>query len=100
MLLQLINLMGSFILELHLFPSFRALIVFHQERGMSRPDAEDVIEKMAKYDDFFVNLMMNEELGLQVCSQLTPGVFRGKLTGCCLSFSYSPNRTVAGLKTE
>lgn len=38
-----------------------------QERGMSRQDAEDVIGKMAKYDDFFVNLMMNEELGLQVC---------------------------------
>lgn len=35
---------------------------------MSRQDAEDVIEKMAKYDDFFVNLMMNEELGLQVCT--------------------------------
>lgn len=39
---------------------------FCQERGMSRQDAEDVIGKMAKYDDFFVNLMMNEELGLQV----------------------------------
>lgn len=36
---------------------------------MSRQDAEDVIGKMAKYDDFFVNLMMNEELGLQVCAQ-------------------------------
>lgn len=34
---------------------------------MSRQDAEDVIGKMAKYDEFFVNLMMNEELGLQVC---------------------------------
>lgn len=33
---------------------------------MSRQDAEDVIGKMAKYDDFFINLMMNEELGLQV----------------------------------
>lgn len=33
---------------------------------MSRQDAEDVINKMAKYDDFFINLMMNEELGLQV----------------------------------
>lgn len=40
-----------------------------QERGMSRQDAEDVIGKMAKYDDFFVNLMMNEELGLQVCAE-------------------------------
>jgi hypothetical protein len=35
---------------------------------MSKDDAEDVIHKMAKYDDFFVNLMMNEELGLQVPS--------------------------------
>lgn len=47
----------------HLFP-FRGC---RQERGMSRQDAEDVIGKMAKYDEFFVNLMMNEELGLQVC---------------------------------
>ncbi len=38
---------------------------------MSRQDAEDVIGKMAKYDDFFVNLMMNEELGLQVCVRET-----------------------------
>lgn len=37
-----------------------------QKRGMSREDADDVIRTMAKYDDFFVNIMMNEELGLQV----------------------------------
>lgn len=43
------------------------MLCVRQERGMSRQDAEDVIGKMAKYDDFFVNLMMNEELGLQVC---------------------------------
>lgn len=48
--------------------SLNILLCLGQERGMSRQDAEDVIEKMAKYDDFFVNLMMNEELGLQVCS--------------------------------
>eukprot|EP00752_Nemacystus_decipiens_P008012 g7159.t1 len=42
------------------------MVEIFEERGMSRQDAEDVIEKMAKYDDFFVNLMMNEELGLQV----------------------------------
>ncbi|CAM9231413.1 unnamed protein product [Pylaiella littoralis] len=42
------------------------MVEIFEERGMSRQDAEDVIGKMAKYDDFFVNLMMNEELGLQV----------------------------------
>lgn len=71
-LLQQTNLFGSFVVETDAFFRFRVLLVFRQERGMSRQDAEDVIEKMAKYDDFFVNLMMNEELGLQVCSKLIP----------------------------
>ena len=69
-LLQQTALSGSFhCINRRIFSwfRFRALILFRQERGMSRQDAEDVIEKMAKYDDFFVNLMMNEELGLQVC---------------------------------
>jgi DNA damage-binding protein 1 len=34
-------------------------------RGMSRQDAESVVNKMAQYDGFFVNLMVTEELGLQ-----------------------------------
>jgi hypothetical protein len=34
---------------------------------MSLEDAVDVVHKMAKYDEFFVNLMMSEELQLQVC---------------------------------
>ncbi|CAM9432065.1 unnamed protein product [Ascophyllum nodosum] len=42
------------------------MVQIFEERGMSREDAQDVITTMAKYDDFFVNLMMNEELGLQV----------------------------------
>jgi hypothetical protein len=29
---------------------------------------QDVVKKMAKYEDFFVNVMMVEELGLQVPS--------------------------------
>jgi len=37
--------------------------LFHQ-RGMSREDAEVVITRMAKYKDFFVNIMMTEELAL------------------------------------
>lgn len=43
---------------------------------MSRQDAEDVIGKISKYDDFFVNLMMNEELGLQVRDVRVPLVCR------------------------
>ena len=35
-------------------------------RGMSREDAEFVIQRMAKYKDFFVDLMMTEELALPV----------------------------------
>lgn len=35
-------------------------------RGMSREDAELVIQRMAKYKDFFVDLMMTEELSLPV----------------------------------
>lgn len=37
-------------------------------RGMSREDAEVVIQRMAKYKDFFVDLMMTEELSLPVPS--------------------------------
>lgn len=35
-------------------------------RGMSREDAQVVIQRMAKYKDFFVDLMMTEELSLPV----------------------------------
>ena len=37
-------------------------------RGMSREDAVVVIERMAKYKDFFVDIMMTEELSLPVPS--------------------------------
>ena len=38
-------------------------------RGMSREDAQVVIQRMAKYKDFFVDLMMTEELALPVPSE-------------------------------
>lgn len=37
--------------------------IFHK-RGMSRSDAELVINKMAEYEDFFIDVMITEELGL------------------------------------
>jgi len=42
------------------------MIDIYQDRGMSRKDAELVITTMSKYNDFFVNVMMAEELELQV----------------------------------
>eukprot|EP00953_Heterococcus_sp_UTEX-ZZ885_P035540 18342-Heterococcus_DN1.PRE.4 len=57
----------------------------HQQ-GMSHEDATDVINKMAKYDDFFVNLMMNEELGLSVPDEKDDTVKEGFLM--FLSFAF------------
>lgn len=44
----------------------REMIDIYVERGMSLEDATSVIGTMAKYKDFFVDVMMAEELGLQV----------------------------------
>lgn len=37
-----------------------------EARGMQRKDAEIVVNKMAQYENFFVGLMVSEELGLQL----------------------------------
>jgi VIT1/CCC1 family predicted Fe2+/Mn2+ transporter len=37
-----------------------------ESRGMARRDAELVVTKMAQYENFFVGLMVSEELGLQI----------------------------------
>ena len=42
------------------------MIEIYEERGMSKEDAELVIKTMAKYKDFFVDIMMQQELELQV----------------------------------
>ena len=42
------------------------MVDLYVQKGMEREDAQVVIEKMAKYPDFFVNVMMAEELELQV----------------------------------
>ena len=44
------------------------MIDLFEQRGMSREDAEVVITRMAKYKQFFINLMMTEELSLPVPS--------------------------------
>jgi len=41
------------------------MVEIFTSRGMAADDAREVTERMAKYPEFFVNLMMTEELGLQ-----------------------------------
>lgn len=42
------------------------MIDIYESRGMGRADATIVVETMSKYKDFFVDVMMAEELSLQV----------------------------------
>jgi VIT1/CCC1 family predicted Fe2+/Mn2+ transporter len=42
------------------------MIDIYKEKGMTHDDAKLVIETMSKYKDFFVDLMMSQELELQV----------------------------------
>ncbi|KAG7364283.1 mevalonate kinase [Nitzschia inconspicua] len=42
------------------------MVDIYVSKGMSYDDAKVVIETMAKYDDFFVDIMMQQELELQV----------------------------------
>jgi len=44
----------------------KEMIDIYTERGMSREDATVCIQTMSKYKDFFVDVMMMEELDLQV----------------------------------
>lgn len=54
--------------ELENFPEgeIQEMVDLYTQKGMSEEDARVVIERMAKYPDFFVNIMMVEELELQV----------------------------------
>jgi len=44
----------------------KEMIEIYEKRGMDKEDAVLVVETMAKYKDFFVDVMMKEELELQV----------------------------------
>eukprot|EP00545_Synedropsis_sp_CCMP1620_P006088 CAMPEP_0119016204 /NCGR_PEP_ID=MMETSP1176-20130426/11872_1 /TAXON_ID=265551 /ORGANISM="Synedropsis recta cf, Strain CCMP1620" /LENGTH=254 /DNA_ID=CAMNT_0006969545 /DNA_START=125 /DNA_END=886 /DNA_ORIENTATION=- len=54
--------------ELENYPEgeIKEMVEIYEERGMSKEDAEMVINTMAKYKDFFVDVMMTQELELQV----------------------------------
>jgi DNA damage-binding protein 1 len=42
------------------------MVKIYEERGMSTDDAELIVNLMADHPDFFVDIMMVEELGMQV----------------------------------
>lgn len=54
--------------ELENYPDgeIREMVELYMLKGMSQSDAELVIKTMAKYKDFFVDIMMTQELQLQV----------------------------------
>ena len=54
--------------EMENFPEgeIAEMIDIYKQRGMAQEDAELVIKTMAKYKDFFVDVMMTQELELQV----------------------------------
>ena len=54
--------------ELENYPEgeIQEMIDIYVQRGMSLPDATMVISRMSKYPEFFVDIMMAEELQLQV----------------------------------
>lgn len=53
-------------LENHPEGEIQEMVEIYVQRGMSQEDAETVVKTMAKYKDFFVDVMMNHELELQV----------------------------------
>ena len=72
--------------ELQNYPAgeIEEMVELFVARGMSREDAELVIQRMAKYKDFFVDLMMTEELALPVPSDTgAMDAFKDGLTMFC-----------------
>ena len=66
--------------------------IFH-EKGLSEADAKLVIETMAKYKDFFVDMMMQQELELQVGKMSYISSYELKTKRCCFKADiyFSPN---------
>jgi len=62
------------------------MIQLYIERGMTHEDAKTVINLMADHKDFFVDVMMVEELGLQVPDSDDNPWFEGFVTFCSFIF--------------
>lgn len=67
----------SGILRAPLLPPCYAVVEIYMSKGMAEEDARDVVRKMAKYREFFVNIMMVEELGLKTEDQTAGSAAKG-----------------------
>lgn len=67
------------------------MIELYESKGMSREDATTCITLMAEHRDFFVDLMLVEELGLQVPDEDANPWFDGFVTFCSfIVFGFMP----------
>jgi len=62
------------------------MVDIYVQRGMSKQDAVTAIGLMAKYEEFFINVMMAEELGLMVPDEDDNPWFGGLITCCSFIF--------------
>ena len=75
--------------ELENYPEgeIKEMIEIYEEKGMSTADAKLVVETMAKYKDFFVDVMMTQELELQVPEE--DHVTESMKEGCVMFASFA-----------
>ena len=68
--------------ELENFPQgeIEEMVDLYESRGLPREKAEEVIRVMAKYKDFFVDVMVREELGLEMPGEDESPVRQGFVT--------------------
>lgn len=62
------------------------MVEIYEEKGMSRKDAEIVVRTMAKYEDFFVDQMMTDELEMRVPDEDDNPWLDGLVTFCSFVF--------------
>ena len=76
--------------ELESFPegAVQEMVEIYEAKGMSQEDAALVIQTMAKYKDLFVDIMMNQELGLQVPEEdhIMESMKEGSVMFCAFAF--------------
>ena len=76
--------------ELENYPEgeIKEMIEIYEDKGMSPDDAKLVVETMAKYKDFFVDVMMTQELELQVPEEnhITESMKEGVVMFCAFAF--------------
>ena len=64
----------------------KEMIELYEEKGIEPKDAEVLVRVMAKYEDFFLDVMMLEEFGMQVPDPDENPWWSGLITFCSFVF--------------